>query len=60
MYERKGRTLINRDSSEYEKYLARKRVAQENQNIIAGQADKINTLERELQEIKNLLLQRAS
>ena len=52
-----GGSVINTDTSSYESYIARRNFLAANRNQTVIQENKINSLEAELQEMKELIKQ---
>ena len=49
--------IINTNRTEYEDYMARKRLAEQRELEISKHSEDINILKNEMQEIKSLILQ---
>jgi hypothetical protein len=49
--------IINTNRTEYEEYMARKRMAEQREMEISKHSEDINILKNELQDIKSLILQ---
>jgi hypothetical protein len=49
--------IINTNKSEYEEYMARKRMAEQREAEISKHSEDINILKNELQDIKSMLLE---
>lgn len=49
--------IINTNRTEYEEYMARKRLAEQREIEISKHSEDINILKNEMQEIKSILLQ---
>jgi len=49
--------IINTNRTEYEEYMARKRIAEQRELEISKHSEDINILKNEMQEIKSLILQ---
>ena len=49
--------IINTNRTEYEEYMARKRLAEQRELEISKHSEDINILKNELQDIKSLILQ---
>jgi hypothetical protein len=49
--------IINTNKTEYEEYMERVRLAQEQENLLSQHTAEINNIKNELQDIKHLLLQ---
>lgn len=49
--------IINTNRTEYEEYMARKRLAEQREVEISKHSEDINILKNEMQEIKSMILQ---
>ena len=49
--------IINTNRTEYEEYMARKRMAEQREMEISKHSEDINILKNEMQEIKSMILQ---
>jgi hypothetical protein len=49
--------IINTNRTEYEEYMARKRLAEQRELEISKHSEDINILKNEMQEIKSMILQ---
>lgn len=50
-----SKAVINTSMTEYEEYMARRRAKEQEQQLIAKQAEEINNLKSDISEIKQML-----